>query len=99
VEEGTVVPLPKPGATLAGDPLLAVLREGARWMLMQAIEAGFRKLRSALPVRRLAPRLARGARQLRGWIAEARAVGNERGRRGLAGLYYPDRAAEARGPR
>jgi putative transposase len=39
VEEGTVVPLPKPGATLADDPLLAVLREGARRMLMQAVEA------------------------------------------------------------
>ena len=39
MEEGTVVPLPKPGATLADDPLLAVLREGARRMLMQAIEA------------------------------------------------------------
>ncbi len=39
MEEGTVVPLPKPGATLADDPLLAVLREGARRMLMQAVEA------------------------------------------------------------
>jgi putative transposase len=39
MEEGTVVALPKPGATLADDPLLAVLREGARRMLMQAIEA------------------------------------------------------------
>src|SRR4051794_22900465 len=39
VEEGTVVPLPRPGATLADDPLLAVLREGARRMLAQAIEA------------------------------------------------------------
>jgi putative transposase len=39
MEEGTVVPLPKPGATLADDPLLAVLREGARRMLTQAIEA------------------------------------------------------------
>jgi transposase-like protein len=39
MEEGTVVPLPRPGATLADDPLLAVLRDGARRMLMQAIEA------------------------------------------------------------
>jgi putative transposase len=39
MEEGTVVPLPKPCATLADDPLLAVLREGARRMLTQAIEA------------------------------------------------------------
>jgi len=39
MEEGTVVPLPKPGATLADDPLLVVLREGARRMLAQAVEA------------------------------------------------------------
>jgi transposase-like protein len=39
MEEGTVVSLPKPGAALANDPLLAVLREGARRMLTQAIEA------------------------------------------------------------
>jgi putative transposase len=39
VEEGTVVQLPKPGATLADDPLLAVLREGARRMLTRAVEA------------------------------------------------------------
>ena len=39
MEEGTVVTLPKPGATLADDPLLAVLREGARRMLTQAVEA------------------------------------------------------------
>src|SRR4051794_18462713 len=39
MEEGTVVPLPRPGARLADDPLLTVLREGARRMLAQAIEA------------------------------------------------------------
>src|SRR3954462_4218908 len=39
MEEGTVFPLPRPGATLANDPLLAVLREGARRMLTQAVEA------------------------------------------------------------
>jgi transposase-like protein len=39
MEEGTVVPLPRPGARLADDPLLAVLREGARRMLTQAVEA------------------------------------------------------------
>ena len=39
MEEGTVVPLPRPGATLADDPLLAVLREGARRMLTEAVEA------------------------------------------------------------
>jgi putative transposase len=39
MEEGTVVPLPRPGTTLADDPLLAVLREGARRMLTQAVEA------------------------------------------------------------
>jgi len=37
--DDTVVALPRPGASLADDPLLAVLREGARRMLMQAIEA------------------------------------------------------------
>ena len=31
--------LPRPGASVADDPLLAVLREGARRMLMQAVEA------------------------------------------------------------
>jgi putative transposase len=39
MEEGTVVTLPKPGATVADDPLLAVLRDGARRMLAQAVEA------------------------------------------------------------
>jgi hypothetical protein len=39
VEEGAVVPLPRPGATLADDPLLAVLRAGARRLLRQAVEA------------------------------------------------------------
>jgi hypothetical protein len=39
VEEDSVVALPRPGANVESDPLLAVLREGARRMLMQAIEA------------------------------------------------------------
>jgi putative transposase len=39
MEEHTVVSLPKPGSGVTDDPLLAVLREGARRMLMQAIEA------------------------------------------------------------
>jgi putative transposase len=39
VEKDTVVPLPPPGAAVEADPLLAVLREGARRMLTQAIEA------------------------------------------------------------
>jgi hypothetical protein len=39
MEEGTVVPLPRPGAALADDPLLVVLRDGARRLLTQAIEA------------------------------------------------------------
>jgi putative transposase len=39
VEEDTVVALPRPGANVESDPLLAVLRDGARRMLMQAIEA------------------------------------------------------------
>jgi putative transposase len=39
MEESTVVSLPRPGGTIETDPLLAVLREGARRMLMQAVEA------------------------------------------------------------
>ena len=39
MEEDSVVALPRPGSGVASDPLLAVLREGARRMLMQAIEA------------------------------------------------------------
>jgi putative transposase len=39
VEEDSVVTLPRPGANVESDPLLVVLREGARRMLMQAIEA------------------------------------------------------------
>ena len=39
MEEDTVVPLPRPGGAVEDDPLLHVLREGARQMLMQAIEA------------------------------------------------------------
>jgi transposase-like protein len=37
--EDSVVPLPRRGRTVEDDPLLAVLREGARRMLRQAIEA------------------------------------------------------------
>ena len=39
MKEDTVVALSRPGASVTDDPLLAVLREGARRMLMQAIEA------------------------------------------------------------
>jgi hypothetical protein len=39
VDEDSVVALPRPGASVTDDPLLAVLRDGARRMLMQAIEA------------------------------------------------------------
>ena len=39
MEEDSVVALPRPGAGVMDDPLLAVLREGARRMLMQAVEA------------------------------------------------------------
>jgi putative transposase len=39
VEEEIVVPLPRPGAAVEADPLLAVLREGARRMLTRAVEA------------------------------------------------------------
>jgi putative transposase len=39
MEEDTVVGLPRPGGMVENDPLLAVLREGARQMLTHAIEA------------------------------------------------------------
>ena len=39
MEEDSVVALPGPGAGVTADPLLAVLGEGARRMLTQAIEA------------------------------------------------------------
>jgi putative transposase len=39
MEEDSVVRLRRPGVSVADDPLLAVLREGARRMLTQAIEA------------------------------------------------------------
>jgi hypothetical protein len=39
MDESTVVGLPRPGGRLEDDPLLCVLRDGARRMLMQAIEA------------------------------------------------------------
>src|SRR6478672_8165306 len=39
MDEDIVVRLPRPGGSLADDPLLAVLRDGARRMLTHAIEA------------------------------------------------------------
>jgi putative transposase len=39
MEEDSVVALPRPGVGITDDPLLAVLRDGARRMLMQAVEA------------------------------------------------------------
>ncbi len=39
MKEDTVVALPRPAASLTDDPLLAVLGEGARRMLLQAVEA------------------------------------------------------------
>ncbi len=39
MEEDTVVRLPRPGSSVADDPLLRVLRAGARRMLQQVIEA------------------------------------------------------------
>jgi hypothetical protein len=39
MEEDTVVRLPRPGASVTEDPLLEVLRSGAREMLQQVIEA------------------------------------------------------------
>ena len=38
MEEDTVVALPRPGAAVEADPLLAVLREGDRRLLMLAVE-------------------------------------------------------------
>jgi putative transposase len=37
--EDSVVALPRPGASITDDPLLVVLRDGAKRMLMQAVEA------------------------------------------------------------
>jgi hypothetical protein len=39
MERDTVVRLARPGASVADDPLLLVLRDGARRMLQQVIEA------------------------------------------------------------
>src|SRR5688500_3725258 len=39
MDEDSVVALPRPEASVTDDPLLAVMREGARRMLLQAIEA------------------------------------------------------------
>ena len=39
MEESNVVGLPRPGGIVEDDPLLGVLRKGARRMLMQAIQA------------------------------------------------------------
>lgn len=39
MDESNVVGLPRPGGLVEDDPLLSVLREGARRMLMQAIQA------------------------------------------------------------
>ena len=39
MQDDTVVGLPRPGGMVEDDPLLAVLRDGARRMLTQAIEA------------------------------------------------------------
>jgi putative transposase len=39
MEEDSVVRLPRPGGRIADDPLLSMLRDGARRMLMAAIEA------------------------------------------------------------
>lgn len=39
MEADSVVVLPTPGSGVTGGPLLAVLRESARRMLMQAIDA------------------------------------------------------------
>ena len=38
MKEDTVVRLPRTGGSVEGDPLLEVLRSGARRMLQQAVE-------------------------------------------------------------
>ena len=43
----SVVPLPKPETSIPDDPLLPVLREGAKRMLMQAIETEARTFLAA----------------------------------------------------
>ena len=48
MDEDIVVRLPRPGGSVADDPLLVVLREGARRMLSCAIEVEGRQ-RSAAP--------------------------------------------------
>jgi hypothetical protein len=47
MEEAGVVALPGPGASATDDPRLAVLREGARRMPVQAIEAEVEAFRAA----------------------------------------------------
>jgi len=44
MEESIVLGLPRPGGIVEDDPLLGVLREGARRMLMQAIQGKARRL-------------------------------------------------------
>ena len=39
MENDSIVRLPRPGASVVDDPLLEVLRSGARQMLQQVIEA------------------------------------------------------------
>jgi hypothetical protein len=77
MEEDTVVALPRPGSGVTADPLLAVLREGARRMLMPAIEAeieAFLAAHAGLVDERARPATA-GAQRPR-----ARAADPDRGR-------------------
>ena len=75
MEETTVVGLARPGGTVEDDPLLCVLRDGARQMLMQAIEAevaGFLATRADRPHaptsdRRVAPARRPSAEPVPAW--------------------------------
>lgn len=61
--EDSVAALPRPGASVTDDPLLAVLRGGARRMLMQAIEAEVEALLAARRARGRAGPATAGARR------------------------------------
>jgi hypothetical protein len=51
MQEDTVVGLPRPSGTVEDDLLLCVLRDGARQMLMHAIEAEVAAFLAATPIR------------------------------------------------
>ena len=69
MEADSVVALPSPGSGVTGDPLLAVLREGARRMPAQAVGAEVEAFLAALPGR---PWTGRGAGLVRNGHAPER---------------------------